>query len=102
MEETKQIPIVSNVEPKKAEYANHCYVLPIDSEIVIDFNAINYHETLKHIKDGQPEEIHVTPIATIQMNKEIAMNLLKDLASHLMPPMAQQTQPEAKQEEAGK
>lgn len=85
MEETKRVPILADKEPKNPEYINHFYILPVESEIVIDFNTINYHETLKHVENNQSTEIHINPVVSIQMRREVAMDLFKELAARLMP-----------------
>lgn len=91
MEESKQVPILCVQNPKEPVYINHFYILPVDSEIIIDFNSVNYRETLKHVKDGQPSEIHINPITSIQMRKEVAMDLFRELAARLMPVQPPQT-----------
>ena len=92
------IPIVYNTETSKPVYINHFQIYPITSEIVIEFNTVDYKGTIKSSKNGQPTELHVDPVVTLQIQKDTAMDLLQNLARLLIPQQPQQQPPVAEAE----
>lgn len=84
------IPIVYNTETGKPVYVNNFQIYPITSEIVIEFNTVDYKGTIKSSKNGKPTELHVDPVITLQIQKDTAMDLLQNLASLLIPQQQQQ------------
>lgn len=91
------IPIIYNQESGKPVYVNNFQLYPITSELVIEFNTVDYKATLKSAKNGQPTELHVDPVITLQIQRETAIDLFNNLARLLIPPQKQ----EPNQEDAG-
>ena len=98
MNENQPIQIVYNHEHGKPEYINNFQIYPITSEIIIEFNQIDYKGTFRSSKNGQPTELHVEPVLTVQLQKETAMDLLYNLQRLLVP----QQQPKPAEPEAPK
>ena len=94
MNEPKPMPIIYNKEGEKPVYINNFQLYPIASEIVLDLNSIDYKKTFKAAVNGQPTEIYVDPVITIQLQRDTAMDLLQNLARLLIPQQQEQHEPE--------
>lgn len=91
MNEQRLTKIVYNTEGEEPVYINNFQLYPVASEIVLDLNKIDYKKTFKSAVNGQPTDIYVNPVITIQLQRDVAMDLLQNLARILVP---QQPQPQ--------
>ena len=105
MNEPKPMPIRYNKDGEKPVYINNFQLYPIASEIVLDLNSIDYKKTFKAVVNGQPTEIYVDPVITIQLQRDTAMDLLQNLARLLIPqeqPKQEPEEPKQIEENSGK
>lgn len=94
MNEPRPIKIVYNKEGDEPVYINNFQLYPVASEIVLDLNKIDYKKTFKAAVNGQPTDIYVNPVITIQLQRDVAMDLLQNLARLLIPQEQQKQEPE--------
>ncbi len=106
MNEPRPTKIVYNKEGDEPVYINNFQLYPVASEIVLDLNKIDYKKTFKAAVNGQPTDIYVNPVITIQLQRDVAMDLLQNLARLLIPQEQQQPQepeePKQIEENSGK
>ena len=99
----QSLPIIYNSEHGKPVYVNNFQIYPVTAEIVMEFNSIDYKGTFKSAtRNGQPTEIRVDPVVTIQLQREAAMDLLQNLARLLVPQQPQQQEPKPETPEQSK
>mgnify|MGYP003398846266 CR=1 FL=1 len=96
MNEPRPTKIVYNTEGEEPVYINNFQLYPVASEIVLDLNKIDYKKTFKAAVNGQPTDIYVNPVITIQLQRDVAMDLLQNLA-RLLIPQEQQKHEEAEE-----
>lgn len=94
MNEQRPTKIVYNKEGDEPVYINNFQLYPVASEIVLDLNKIDYKKTFKSAVNGQPTDIYVNPVITIQLQRDVAMDLLQNLARLLIPQEQQKQEPE--------
>ena len=94
MNEPRPAKIVYNTEGEEPVYINNFQLYPVASEIVLDLNKIDYKKTFKAAVNGQPTDIYVNPVITIQLQRDVAMDLLQNLARLLIPQEQQKQEPE--------
>ncbi len=94
MNEPRPTKIVYNKEGDEPVYINNFQLYPVASEIVLDLNKIDYKKTFKAAVNGQPTDIYVNPVITIQLQRDVAMDLLQNLARLLIPQEQQKQEPE--------
>lgn len=85
MSENKPIVLKYSEEHKKPVCANNFQLYPVSSEVVIEFNSIDYPTTFKKSSDGNPSDIYVDPVITLQFPRDVAISLFQNLARLLMP-----------------
>ena len=94
MNEPRPAKIVYNTEGEEPVYINNFQLYPVASEVVLDLNKIDYKKTFKAAVNGQPTDIYVNPVITIQLQRDVAMDLLQNLARLLIPQEQQKQEPE--------
>lgn len=94
MSENKPIVLKYSEEHKKPVCANNFQLYPVSSEVVIEFNSIDYPTTFKKSTDGNPSDIYVDPVITLQLPHDVAMSLMQNMAQLLMPRENKQEQPQ--------
>lgn len=94
MNEPRPAKIVYNTEGEEPVYINNFQLYPVASEIVLDLNKIDYKKTFKAAVNGQPTDIYVNPVITIQLQRDVAMDLLQNLARLLIPQEQPKQEPE--------
>lgn len=105
MNEPRPTKIVYNKEGDEPVYINNFQLYPVASEIVLDLNKIDYKKTFKAAVNGQPTDIYVNPVITIQLQRDVAMDLLQNLARLLIPqeqPKQEPEEPKQIEENSGK
>ena len=94
MNEPRPAKIIYSKEGDEPVYINNFQLYPVASEVVLDLNKIDYKKTFKAAVNGQPTDIYVNPVITIQLQRDVAMDLLQNLARLLIPQEQQKQEPE--------
>lgn len=82
---SEQLTLKYKKEHNTPVHANNFQLYPIPSEVVIEFNSIDFPTTFKNSPNANPNEIFVDPVITLQLPRETAMSLFQNLARLLIP-----------------